>query len=245
MPLAGKTVLIVDDEPDLREILAFEFQNQHAKTIEAENGRVAWDLIGKEHVDAVVSDVRMPGGDGIELLDRVVSLGQKAPPVFLTTGFADLTIEEAYQKGAWAIFSKPFRCDALVKDVEKKLWTPDQRWPSDLAPFGDRILVQREFTSLEEAIKSGEFNCGRGGFFLATRSDAPPMGTIVRFKVTFSQSASSILEGCGTIRWVRKQSIAGKKAGIGVEYERLTDATRAFLLKCQEDKGQSAFIPMN
>jgi len=66
-----KTVLIVDDEANFREALAFLLKMEGYKILTAESGHSALKLLKERKVDVVVSDIRMPDGDGIELLRRL------------------------------------------------------------------------------------------------------------------------------------------------------------------------------
>lgn len=109
-------ILVVDDEPDLRELLADEFEYAGHRPIMASNGRDAFDLCSNEEFDAVISDVRMPGGDGIELLERL-SKKDMAPLVFLVTGYADITKDKALAKGATNLLTKPYDIIELCESV--------------------------------------------------------------------------------------------------------------------------------
>ncbi len=120
--LKGKKILVVDDEIDLREIISEDLELLGAEVFNAENGRSAFELAKVVHPDLIVSDVRMPGGDGIELLSRVKDLPQKpSPHVFLITGFADVSPEEATSMGARGMLSKPFNLKQLRDLVSETL----------------------------------------------------------------------------------------------------------------------------
>lgn len=116
-------ILVVDDEPDLRELLADEFEYAGHKSFMASNGREAFDLCSSETFDAIVSDVRMPGGDGIELLEKLKS-ANASPLVFLVTGYADITKDKAIEKGATNLLTKPYDIIELCNSV---LTTLDNR----------------------------------------------------------------------------------------------------------------------
>lgn len=121
--MTGLTLLVVDDEPDLRELLKDEFEMQGSRVLEAESGEAALSQLRKHRVDAVISDVRMPGGSGMELLRRFVRELPTLPnagkmPVFiLLTGFADVEDAEARALGASALIQKPFDLKALREIV--------------------------------------------------------------------------------------------------------------------------------
>lgn len=115
--LAGKKILVVDDEVDIREIICEDLQSLEAEVFEAANGRIAYDMVRKIQPDVIISDLRMPGGDGIELLQRVrASRIQPEPLAFLITGFADLTLEQAKAMGAQGVLFKPFNL-AQLRDL--------------------------------------------------------------------------------------------------------------------------------
>lgn len=115
----GKTFLVVDDEPLLREILKDELEFLGSRVVEAENGRDAFDLLVKSPVDAVISDIRMKGGSGLELLDRVRQMGQPAPPVILVSAHHDSSEQDVLKRGARAFFQKPFNSESIIEVLGK------------------------------------------------------------------------------------------------------------------------------
>ena len=124
--LSGFKILIVDDEEDLRDILSEDFSLQGATVITAKNGREAYDLAMSELPHVILSDVRMPGGDGVELLKRIRAVNATTPPhIFLLTGFSDLKPEQAEQLGGQGLVSKPFSLKQLRERVTAAL-TPAQ-----------------------------------------------------------------------------------------------------------------------
>lgn len=120
--LDGKKLLVVDDEVDLREIISEDFEMMGAEVFSAENGRVAFEIAQRVLPDAIVSDIRMPGGDGIELLKSVRSeMPSPQPRVFLITGFADVTVDQAKEMGAQGMLPKPFNLRQLREMVVRSL----------------------------------------------------------------------------------------------------------------------------
>lgn len=120
-PLSGKTILVVDDEDDLRRVIAFDFKRQGCKVLEANCGNVAIEILKKSHVDAVISDVRMPNGTGVDLLEHVRAVNSKVPVVLLITGYADITKEEAERRGAQELLDKPIDRKKMIAVVEQCL----------------------------------------------------------------------------------------------------------------------------
>ncbi len=105
------TVLIVDDENDLRELLVEQVTKLHYKVLQAADGTEAYKIIqsvtAEDPIDAVISDLNMPKLDGLALLRKVRELGHETPFVFLT-GYADKEKAiEALRLGALDFLEKP------------------------------------------------------------------------------------------------------------------------------------------
>jgi CheY-like chemotaxis protein len=120
-PLKGKKILVVDDEDFLREVLTEILSDAGAETQNAENGHDAFEILKKQHFDAVISDIRMPGGDGITLVENISQSLTDKPKIFLCSGFNDLPPEKAKKLGVVEVFPKPFSSDQLVIRVAEHL----------------------------------------------------------------------------------------------------------------------------
>jgi DNA-binding NtrC family response regulator len=114
--LPGVKILVVDDEPDLRDVISSRFALEGCEVTLAENGQSAIDAMKEKHFDAVVTDIRMPGGNGVELLDAIKELGDQAA-VILISGFTDLEPQDALARGAKALLIKPFDLDDIINAV--------------------------------------------------------------------------------------------------------------------------------
>jgi two-component system, NtrC family, response regulator PilR len=109
-------ILIADDEQSMREWMRLLFQRDGFEVFTAEDGVAARELIAREYVDVVLTDIRMPKLDGVALL---ASIRQSAPDVIVTMMTAHWTRDsaewtEAKTNGAEALFEKPFRDVNLV-----------------------------------------------------------------------------------------------------------------------------------
>jgi len=118
--LVGKLFLVADDESIIRELLCEHLESLGARVLAAENGQEAWQLLQVNQVDFILSDVHMPGGDGLELLGRLNSAGMKIPLLFLT-GFSDFSAEKAQAMGVIATIAKPFKLKDL-DDTIARAW---------------------------------------------------------------------------------------------------------------------------
>lgn len=104
----GETILIVDDQRGIRLLLEELFQMEGCQTLVAENGIVALQLMQEKQVDCVLLDMKLPGMEGLEVLER---MKRKWPsiPVIVMTAYEDLTLkEQVFQLGAEEYLTKPF-----------------------------------------------------------------------------------------------------------------------------------------
>lgn len=104
--LIGKNILIVDDESDIRELLHEKFKKEGCNVFEAANGGKALELIKSHKMDAIISDIKMPKSDGVELLKTLRAMNSSIK-IFLMTGHPNATKEEIYALGAVALIHKP------------------------------------------------------------------------------------------------------------------------------------------
>lgn len=115
------TVLIVDDEKNIRSGLALGFQDEDYETLEACNGVEAWNLLSKSFVDVVITDLKMPVMGGSELLKRISSSYPNIPVIVLTGHGTIEDAVEAMHQGAYDFFTKPVDLDHLILTVKKAI----------------------------------------------------------------------------------------------------------------------------
>lgn len=113
-------ILVVDDEvalaETLRDLLVF-----HGYDVDiAGNGIQAQDHLGKRKYDLVISDIRMPVMDGMQLLQHI-NQHHRGTPVILISGFSDYDEKTASDKGAHGLVSKPMDVESLIKLVKQNL----------------------------------------------------------------------------------------------------------------------------
>jgi CheY-like chemotaxis protein len=123
--LAGLKILVVEDENVIREMLCEELESHGAVVTSAENGSVAFDLFRNKEFDITISDVRMPGGDGITLMRNIKSLVQNPDyqgsnhrtKLFLCSAFGEQAISGDNELKLNGIISKPFSLSKLVDQI--------------------------------------------------------------------------------------------------------------------------------
>lgn len=110
-------VLVIDDEPEAARFVVEVLREAGYLALSARSAEEALRLIGLVRFDLVVSDVVMPGIDGLGLLARI-KLRDPTLPVVLMSGHADAAVaREGWRRGARGLLSKPFAPDQLVDTV--------------------------------------------------------------------------------------------------------------------------------
>jgi two-component system, NtrC family, response regulator len=114
-----ETILIVDDEKNYPLILSAVLEEEGFETLTATNGQDALKLLEQADVDLVLTDMKMPGMDGIALLEHTKTRDPELPVIMMTAhGTVDKAVE-AMQKGAYSYILKPFDNNQLVIFVNK------------------------------------------------------------------------------------------------------------------------------
>lgn len=114
-----KTLLIVEDEPELQKLIAMGLDSLGVKIYFANNGKEALKVIKNNTIDAILSDIKMPQMTGIELLKHIRSSDMEIPFVILTGHGDKASAVEALRLGALDFLDKPFEEEALVSVMSK------------------------------------------------------------------------------------------------------------------------------
>ena len=117
-----KTILIVDDELDMLQLLKRSLEKDMDCHVEvASSGEMALERLDRNAIDLVVTDIRMSGMSGLDLLQQVKMAYPDLTVVMMTAfGHIDMAVE-AMRQGAYDFITKPFDHDALVLRLEKAL----------------------------------------------------------------------------------------------------------------------------
>jgi two-component system response regulator PilR (NtrC family) len=122
--MSRQRVLIVDDEPDIRELLEITLLRMGLDTRSAEDYRNATRLLNEETFDLCLTDMKLPDGDGIALVEYIQQQFPNIPAAVITAhGSIDLAIK-AMKSGAFDFVSKPVSLDTLRNLIEKALTLP-------------------------------------------------------------------------------------------------------------------------
>jgi DNA-binding NtrC family response regulator len=113
------TVLVIDDDEAMRNVLRDFLQREGHRVVEADTGEAAVSVIELESIDVVILDKEMPGMNGMEVL---AFLHRRFPltPVILITAFGGPHVAaQSFQRGAVEYLEKPFRMSNVVDRVQK------------------------------------------------------------------------------------------------------------------------------
>ncbi len=143
------TILIADDELNIRNGLIQAVEMEGYEGIGAEDGNKAWEIINSRNVDMVITDLRMPGMDGSELLKKIYT-SYPTVPVVVLTGHG--TIEDAVtamQNGAVDFLTKPVNLNHLFVLIKKSLSSRDMaRKNEELQAELDRLRSRTSYSPL-------------------------------------------------------------------------------------------------
>jgi CheY-like chemotaxis protein len=217
-------ILVVDDEQDLREAFTESLSALGFQTAEAASGRLAAERLGRESFDAILSDIRMPDGDGLYLLDRVRA--KPGGPLFIFfSGYSDYSEEELFSRGADGFFTKPCRASEIRDFVRKSQQDVRERWS---LPTKEPSYILRGTIS--------EQTLGRGGVCVRKGADPlPPVGVWVRTELS-GWSGAEPLRGVGRVVWVRTP-------WAGIAWARVEEPGLAKLAEYVGRAQPRAFIP--
>lgn len=125
----SERILIVDDEPDMLKLLSMIIKDKTPYEVTTTiNPLEAVELAKKEVFDLVIADLKMPGINGIELLESIKRFGEDIPVIIITAYGTVEAALETMQKGAFDFLTKPFRKEQILFTIERAMkWTRLQK----------------------------------------------------------------------------------------------------------------------
>ena len=115
------SILIVDDELSMREFLRILLEKEGHEVATAANGNVALELSGRQTFDLVVTDIRMPGMTGLELLAQLKHARPETGVIMITAFASPDDAVAAMKNGAFDYITKPFNVDEIKTVVRSAL----------------------------------------------------------------------------------------------------------------------------
>lgn len=117
----GYTVLVVDDEEEVVEVVGELFREEGMEAIGSRSAEEALTIFRKKEIDLVVTDVRMEGMDGVEMAKEMRDLRPDIPIIFISAYVDSSELKERI-RGSFSFFHKPFELSDLLEEVRKYLY---------------------------------------------------------------------------------------------------------------------------
>src|SRR5437762_2815055 len=124
--MARKSILVVDDEKSQREILEMILSGEGYDVTTASSGEAAMKFARERRFDLVLTDLKMTGMDGIELLQHLLALDSAIIVILLTAHGTIESAKEALRRGAFDYLQKPFDREQLLQTIKRALGTLDR-----------------------------------------------------------------------------------------------------------------------
>ena len=114
-----ETILVVDDEKNYLRVLSAVLEDEDYEVLTAQSGQEALEILKSSDLDLILTDMKMPAMNGIELLEKIKVMDPDLPVIMMTAhGTIDKAVE-AMQKGAYSYILKPFDNERLILYVKK------------------------------------------------------------------------------------------------------------------------------
>ena len=196
-----KRILIVDDEPSIRKVLMAQLARDGYEVLSAENGTDALEMIDDEVLDLVISDLRMPGVDGMELLGYCTTQHPGLPVILITAhGTVDSAVE-ALKIGAADYITKPFDQDELRIAIQKALASGDHQRQSLHEDAAGRFAIIGRTGAMRRIYELVEKVASKPSTVLITGESGTGKELVARalHESSARKSAPFIVVNCGAI----------------------------------------------
>ena len=118
----GAKILVVDDELDMLALLAMIISEKTEHTVTTTNNPLeAVQFVQEKEYDLIISDLKMPGMNGIELIAEIRKIDQYIPILVITAYGSNESAEDAINKGAYDYITKPFRKEQILIAIDRAL----------------------------------------------------------------------------------------------------------------------------
>ncbi len=170
-PETKKTILLADDDDNLRRVLEFQLSEAGYKILTAADGPQALKIFTNNDFDCVITDLRMPNLSGMELLEKIKTINTETP-VIVITAFGEVeTAVSAMKAGAFDYINKPFNRDEILLTLERALSFSETKNENRRL----REIVKKEF-QIENLV-----------------GDSPPMQAVLNVIERVSRSDATVL----------------------------------------------------
>ncbi len=237
----NKKIFLLEDEIDLNEMIAIELESKGYETITIYNPKTFIKTFSETKPDLLITDLRLPGIHGTEIINLVKNIDVFYPPIIVITAYTDISLPALYNLGAENIIYKPFQLRQLTSTIERLCTPIQERLQSNIENY-------EEFTGWIRKInieKIYDVNFGRGGFSFLSE-ERMEINEVIEFEVIFHEKKNEILAGTGILRW-KTSSLLSKNEKIvnkyGVEIVYLDDTNREIFISYVYNNKITPYIP--
>ena len=170
-PETKKTILLADDDENIRRVLEFQLSEAGYKILTAADGSQAFEIFTNNDFDCVITDLRMPKLSGLELLEKIKTFNAEIPVVVITAFGEVETAVSAMKAGAFDYINKPFNRDEILLTLERAVSFSETKSENRRL----REIVKKEF-QIENLV-----------------GDSPPMRTVLNMVERVSRSDATVL----------------------------------------------------
>jgi phosphate regulon transcriptional regulator PhoB len=153
--MAGKKILVVEDEPDIRKLVHYNLAQEHFQTLEAEDGERALRLLERERPHLIILDLMLPGLSGLELCKQLRDRPEtrRLPILMLTAKASEADRVVGLEMGADDYLTKPFSPRELVARVKALLRRSDMQNGSTSGEVYEKGTLKINFATYEVIIR--------------------------------------------------------------------------------------------
>ena len=148
-------VLVVDDEEGMRMTLAANLELEGYDVTEAKDGYEAIDLIAREPFSVVITDIRMPGINGLDTYRAIKKIRPNVTVVMMTAFALERLVDEGIQEGVFTVLSKPFAVDHLLEVVERAARNRVVLVVDDMPQMAETLMASLEASGLRASAVTG------------------------------------------------------------------------------------------
>ncbi|GEM_PF-1966747 len=232
-------VLVVEDNEVMCEVLASSIENLGMSVRKVTDAESVLPILESERFDCVISDIRMPNKDGVELLSEIRKAHPIWPFVILVSGHHDYDVDELLNYGAVAYVKKPFKIDEIFNLISSY-------FIDDLIQRNQSMIKSKEIhKDFEEVtLDLTKASVGTGGAFISFK-DLPSIlsaevGKFYDFNVKVEEDNSPVKISAEVV-W--KKNDGEPNAGVGIRFVSITPQVDSYVKKLISQNSISSFIP--
>ncbi len=235
-------ILVVDDEKDLCDTIVDLFQMAQINAQGVYSAQEALDVLDRESISIVISDIRMPGKDGFYLLKEIKKRNSEFPRVMFISG-QPVDIEACYDFGIHGFFKKPFDFNE-VKDAITRCLLRKEDWLYH-SYKGSKGKIVKKFYDWQELLNSEQVGFGKIGMFFNHQQNFE-VGDLCDIKISFVSGAPvKNFIAQGVVRWIREDGSQDLPPGVGIEVVHVDRSSLKFYTELVASLETTSSIPVS